>query len=1092
MFELPAELTAKPLAFVAITGLNMSNTIHKSIWDAFINNRRPDSAAIQYKLLSGSFEFPTVKPKRNSYEWYIPKGILKRNWMNKYLNEIPSLVVVFYDLDWTDPMWNEKKMECVSRVDSLRAVSEGRNPRIAIVLIQRHAAPPGTEDVLATERATALYTACDIPAKSLYILPLGDHLMGYITRLEGAFNDLAQGFYHLEYRNVKGHRDQLNKTTHQYLFIRHQFKMGFFNELKHEQHTAQKHYQQAYNNLLDIRMTDTNSLEIKTVASFLNYKLCKLMFLLNLPKDAISQFKSHTERFKIRPGPSELIFEHHAWMSSQYSTFAELFDEAIRQGLPAVQTQHPGYYFQLAAKYASERQLASKEICSSVKSYPEPDPLGDEEKMEFYGQRPWRLGKLNAEPADSMGETAAIQALQFREKTTVNHSMIIIGLLGNAISQFKIYRCPRMRRVLVVQMAEEYFNAKDYGKVLTLLIHMLWEYRSERWPLLLTNILKTALRAAYLSVNVQDYLALALESLGPTTLFSNEHHSTIHANIFSILQRKPPNPEPDLPEHDKSVVQKWNSELSRPEPILFTIDDNTTLSFIEIKTRFTEPKYTVNSNVTIQVLVRNLCRENIEFSKISVTVSNPGYNLEIPIIGSSEDFKFRQNEIKKFTCQFQVQCNGNEIQISAVSFYLGRENNCCVVMRFSPNGSDNSVDRLYPEIQQLRSSEFDRMRPLTTAQIKHEESKIILKAESEEPALLGEWFPIKISIFTAENITKSILKMSLVNTGNNEQLTELSLNAKDKQSHIADEVNIVENISIERIIYFRAHKIGIRSFMIKLDYLKNDQKKSTEPLMLDVSVVKPFEITTQFYTMLYEPLTKGFINEPFFMMPHITCTSPWPIKIIGTSIELGDSIQRESEGKMEDKEEKNEECILAETILKEGEAGTDVYSVFPKIGSEQPTSTGVYTVRWKRANNENSLETSNSVTLTPLWVENSVIGIEAKLPAFGSVRTPLCITYYIRNHSDFLITLHMTMEASDAFMFAGNKEVDIYILPESERKVEWILRPLVAGFVALPTLTLAVSEEEEHKLSKNKLAEVLERSLPSHIYIMPKSQISEE
>lgn len=1085
MFELPAELTAKPLAFVAITGLNMSNAIHKSIWDAFINNRRPDSAAIQYKLLTGNLEFPTEKPKRNSYEWYIPKGILKRNWMNKYLNEIPALVVVFYDLDWTDPMWNEKTMECVSRVRSLRGVLGERNTKYAIVLIQRHAAPPGTEDVLATERATALYTACDIPAKSLYILPLGDHLIGYITRLEGAFNDLAQGFYHLEYRNVKGHRDQLNKTTHQYLFVRHQFKMGFFNELKHEHHTAQKHYQQAYNNLLDIRMVDTNSLEIKTVASFLNYKLCKLMFSLNLPKDAISQFKSHTERFKIRPGPPELIFEHHAWMSSQYSTFAELFDDAIRQGLPAVQTQHPGYYFQLAAKYASERQAASKEICSSVESYPEPDPLADEEKLEFYGQRPWRPGKLSAEPADQMGESAAIQALQFREKTTVNHSMIIIGLLGNAISQFKIYRCPRMRRVLVIQMAEEYFNAKDYGKVLTLLIHMLWEYRSERWPLLHTNILKTALRAAYLSVSVQDYLALALEAIGPTTLFSDQHRSSIHANIFNILQRKPPNPEADLPESDKSVIQKWSAELSRPEPILFTIDDNTTLSFIEIKTRFTEPKYTVNSTVTIEVLVRNSCRENIEFSKITVTINNPGYNLEIPISGSVDDFTFHEGETKKFNCQFQVECNGNEIQISAVSFYLGRENNCCVIMRFSPNGSDNTVDRLYPEIQQLRSNEFDRVRNLTTAQIKHEDAKIILNVESEEPALLGEWFPIKVSVTTAESISKSFLKMHLLNPGNNEQLTELSLNAKEKESNLSVEVNLMENKSVERIFYFRAHKIGMRSFMINLDYTMNEQNKSSEQLTINVGVVKPFEITTQFYTMLYEPLTKGFINEPFFIMPHINCTSPWPIKILGTSIELGDSIQMENEGG------ENEECILSGIVLKEGESGTDVYSVFPKIGSEQPTSTGVYTVRWKRANREDSLETSNSVTLTPLWVEDSVIGVEAKLPAFGTVRTPLCITYYIRNHSDFLITLHMTMEASDAFMFAGNKEIDIYILPESERKVEWILRPLVAGFVALPNLTLAVSAEDEHKLSKNKLAEVLERSLPSHIYIMPKSQISD-
>ncbi|XP_033218517.1 trafficking protein particle complex subunit 11 [Belonocnema kinseyi] len=1088
MSELPGELTARPLAFIAITGLDTSNAIHKSVWDAFINNRRPDSAAIQYKLLSETHEFPTVKPKRNSYEWYIPKGILKRNWMNKYLNEIPAVVVVFYDLDWNDPMWNEKKMECVSRVHALRAALEGRNTKIAIVLIQRHAAPPGTEDVLATERATALYTACEVPAKSLYILPHGDHLMGYITRLEGAFNDLAQGFYHHEYRIVKGHREHLNKSVHQYLFVRHQFKMGFFNELKHEQHTAQKHYQQAYSNLLDIRMVDTNALEIKTIASFINYKLCRLMFHLNLPKDAISQFRSHTERFKARTGPKELIFEHHAWMSSQYSTFAELFDEAIRQGLPAVQTQHPGYYFQLAARHASHRQAAAKEICNNVETYPEPDPLTGKEKLEFYGQRPWRPGKLSAEPADIMGETSAIQALQFREKTTVNHSMIIIGLLGNAISQFKIYRCPRMRRVLVVQMAEEYFNAKDYGKVLTLLIHMLWEYRTERWPLLLTNILKTALRAAYLSANVQDYLALALEALGPATTFSDERRSAIHANICNILQRKPPNPEPDLPENEKiSPLPKWNSQLNQPEPILFTMDDNNAASFIEVKARFTEPKYSVNSTVTIEVLVRNSYRGNIEFSKVSVTVNSPGHSAEFAITGSEQnDLLFHDGETKKFLCQFQTppQTDGTEMQISVISLYLGRENNCCVVMRFSATGEANSTDRTYPEVQQLRGGEFDTLRPLTTAQIKHEESKVIMETESEEPALLGEWFPVRISISTNENIASAILRIALLSDGTNEQSTELSLNAKDKQSNLLVEIgSIEENIPVERIIYVRAHKIGSRNFSIKLEYSNSELKKGSSEIKYSLCVVKPFEITTQFYTMLYEPLTKGFINESFFMMPHITCTSPWPIKIIETSVELGDSIKKEGD---------SEECILAGTVLREGEAGTDVYCVFPKIGSEQPTSTGVYTVKWKRANSEDAFETSNSVTLTPLWVEDAVIGIEANFPAHGWVRTPLCVTYYIRNHSEFLITLHLTMEASDAFMFAGNKQVDICILPESERKVEWILRPLVAGFVALPSLTLTVPAEEEHKLSKNRLAEVLERSLPSHIYIMPKSETSEE
>lgn len=63
MFELPAELVAKPLALIGLTGLDIANPVHRSIWDAFSNNRRPDCAAVQFKLLSLTHEFPTVKPK---------------------------------------------------------------------------------------------------------------------------------------------------------------------------------------------------------------------------------------------------------------------------------------------------------------------------------------------------------------------------------------------------------------------------------------------------------------------------------------------------------------------------------------------------------------------------------------------------------------------------------------------------------------------------------------------------------------------------------------------------------------------------------------------------------------------------------------------------------------------------------------------------------------------------------------------------------------------------------------------------------------------------------------------------------------------
>jgi len=58
--------------------------------------------------------------QRPSYEWYIPKGILKSSWMTKHLDKIPAVVVLFFDLDWDDSMWKERQMECSTRVEIVR------------------------------------------------------------------------------------------------------------------------------------------------------------------------------------------------------------------------------------------------------------------------------------------------------------------------------------------------------------------------------------------------------------------------------------------------------------------------------------------------------------------------------------------------------------------------------------------------------------------------------------------------------------------------------------------------------------------------------------------------------------------------------------------------------------------------------------------------------------------------------------------------------------------------------------------------------------------------------------------------------------
>jgi len=66
------------------------------------------------------FYFICFPMQRPSYEWYIPKGILKSSWMTKHLDKIPAVVVLFFDLDWDDSMWKERQMECSTRVEIVR------------------------------------------------------------------------------------------------------------------------------------------------------------------------------------------------------------------------------------------------------------------------------------------------------------------------------------------------------------------------------------------------------------------------------------------------------------------------------------------------------------------------------------------------------------------------------------------------------------------------------------------------------------------------------------------------------------------------------------------------------------------------------------------------------------------------------------------------------------------------------------------------------------------------------------------------------------------------------------------------------------
>ncbi|XP_055529161.1 trafficking protein particle complex subunit 11 isoform X2 [Wyeomyia smithii] len=616
---LPSELvtTAQPL--VGLSGLDVQrNTIHKTIWDAFNNGKKPESESIQYKLLPPSYEFPVSKPKHQSYEWYHPKGILKRNWMLKHLHVLPAVVVLFQDLEWNDPQWSEKQLQCASIIQSLKNSLQGRNTRLAVVLLQKGASIPQGDDLLASERASHLTSTCDITAKMLFVLPHNDHLMNHILRLQSAFLELAQSYYTQMMKQIRSHREQLTES-HQMLKIRHQFKLGFISELKLDQSNALRHYRQTYANLDEIRIVDTNCLEVKTLAGFVSYKICRLFFKLNAPKDSISHFKNHITKYRNRTGFKELLFEHYAWLSVQYSAFGELFCDAVKNGLAPLQTQHPGIYFHKAAEYVGKRKEAFLQ-CSALAPPSEAQTGGAGQASstnanavlysDFFGIR----GTKTGEP---VSEQQVICLVQEIEKSH-NHSAAIITLLGQAMAQYKVYKCLRFRKKLAIDMAEEYLKSGDHSKALTLYSLMLSDYRVDKWYTIFAEVLLKTLRSAYLSASVPDFVACSIEALSPRIEMEKTDRILVLENLWKVFHNVSPVSSRQI---SPELSASWQTALSSfNNPIKLDLDRLNDL--IECKISFDKRQIRNDEKLHLQLYVRSVVEVPLKLKNFSVLLTD--------------------------------------------------------------------------------------------------------------------------------------------------------------------------------------------------------------------------------------------------------------------------------------------------------------------------------------------------------------------------------------------------------------------------------------------------------------------------------------
>ena len=415
----------------------------------------------------------------------------------------------------------------------------------------------------------------------------------------------------------------------------------------------------------------------------------------------------------------ELGWEHAAWQSLQAAMFANLFLEVHRNGQIAIQTQHPGIYYQLASDYAVSRRKLAEDQCSQIQSYPDPDPLCSQ--VDYYGQRPWRPGKI--EPVDLPREKEGMEALQYRERTKTKHSQIIIKLQEAAVDQFSAFNSPRMKNQVYMQMADELMIDQKYKEALAVLLPCGEAYRKEGWLKLTTSTLLKAIKCAFLIINVELYLSLCLDLLGPGAECSGTEKERIEQNLFLVLDMKPPLPEPSLTGKNErasvgQAAKLWMDQLKNMSSIRINVP---TLSVIDIVPAM--PKtWKVGEQMGMALRLKNKTKQFVELSDIQSKFNISEYN---QFCTASENLAIDKNSETKleFSLKPRAKDLDHLLKLSSVEFKL----KCSDKFIF-----EKSLDKISGSDTKLVARD----------------SNIEVTLGGRPPVLVGEWFNLNLNLLS--------------------------------------------------------------------------------------------------------------------------------------------------------------------------------------------------------------------------------------------------------------------------------------------------------------------------------------------------------
>jgi hypothetical protein len=179
------------------------------------------------------------------------------------------------------------------------------------------------------------------------------------------------------------------------------------------------------------------------------------------------------------------------------------------------------------------------------------------------------------------------------------------------------------------------------------------------------------------------------------------------------------------------------------------------------------------------------------------------------------------------------------------------------------------------------------------------------------------------------------------------------------------------------------------------------------------------------------------------------------------------------------------ESQLTGVLLECGDCAGECTSLTVPSSNQATVALGRYHVSFSRADApaDTPLITS-SVVMPTVAVEHVPVYVAVETPAYGSVQCSLRVVYTVYNRTQFAQEVDVMIESSEAFMFAGHRQVHFRVLPHAMHKLQYNLVPLIPGNVHLPLMHLNLTRYPD------TLPAIVHKMLPSQIFIQPRNRSS--